>query len=277
MSKLYKYLDSKLARTIGLLVGVIFIFCSAPTLAAITRGYNTDDAQLRPGMVVALSQSSTSENPKVEAASLDQIERIIGVATTIDESLVTISSGDKESYVESEGEVNAYVSDLDGDIKYGDLLTLSPIKGVLAKASSSRPIVAIALEDFSKETAETYRIQENSGNKDVLVQRLRVNLDRQAFASLDSLENNSVLTELGRALIGKEVGEIQVVIALIIFFIVLVAEGTILYGAISSAISSLGRNPLAKNIIRRELVRVLFVAIAVLALGVAAIYAVLWV
>lgn len=277
MLKSYKYLGNKLSILTGLLAGIIFIFSSVPTLAAITRGYGTDDEQLKPGMVVALSQRSTVESPKVEAASVDQIERVIGVATTVDESLVTISSGEQASYVESDGEVDAFTVNLNGEIKYGDLLTLSPIKGILVKASSSQPIVAIALEDFSADRAEIYNIQDGSGTRDVLVQRLRVNLDRKAFANLDSLREESMLSQLGRTLIGKDVGEIQMVISLIIFFIVLVAEGTILYGAISSAISSLGRNPLAKNIIRRELVRVLFVAMAVLALGVAAIYAVLWV
>ncbi len=277
MLKLYKYLDDKFSIVTGLLAGIIFIFCSVPTLAAITRGYGTDDTRLKPGMVVALSQSSTPEDPKVEAASVDQIERVIGVATTIDESLVTISSGEQASYVESDGEVGAFVVNLNGEIRYGDLLTLSPIKGILAKASSSQPIVAIALEDFASDKSETYIIQDGAGTKNVLIQRLRVNLDRKAYANLDSLKEKSMLTDIGRALIGKDVGEIQMIIALIIFFIVLVAEGTILYGAISSAISSLGRNPLAKNIIRRELIRVLFIAMAVLALGVAAIYAVLWV
>jgi hypothetical protein len=244
---------------------------------AITRGYNSDDLAIKPGLMVALSENSTPDNPKVERASRDQAERVIGVATTIDDSLVTIASSQQSVYVETSGEVDAYVVNLDGDVKRGDLLALSPIRGILTKATSYYPVVAIALEDFSREEAITYTIQDGSTTREVLIHRLNVNLDRKAVSGLTLQEKESALARLGRSIIGREVAEIRVVIALVIFFIVLIAEGSIIYGAISSAINSLGRNPLAKTIIKRELIRVLFVALAVLALGVLAIYGILWV
>jgi hypothetical protein len=228
-------------------------------------------------LMVALSENSTPDNPKVERASRDQAERVIGVATTIDDSLVTIASSQQSVYVETSGEVDAYVVNLDGDVKRGDLLALSPIRGILTKATSYYPVVAIALEDFSREEAITYTIQDGSTTREVLIHRLNVNLDRKAVSGLTLQEKESALARLGRSIIGREVAEIRVVIALVIFFIVLIAEGSIIYGAISSAINSLGRNPLAKTIIKRELIRVLFVALAVLALGVLAIYGILWV
>jgi hypothetical protein len=50
-----------------------------------------------------------------------------------------------------------------------------------------------------------------------------------------------------------------------------------MYGAISSAITALGRNPLARSAIRREMIRILFVAIIVFLIGLGAIYGILWV
>lgn len=253
----------------------MLVFCfSVSTLAAITRGYNTDDDDLRPGMVASLSADSTPQNPKVERASRDEEGRVIGVITTPDDSLVTIGTAEQGIYVEVDGEVDAYVVDLDGDVQQGDLLALSPLRGILTKAAATSRIIAIAVEDFNAEEAELYPVEDGGRTKDVRVQQIKVNLDPKAIASLSG-ETESPLARLGRAIIGKDVGEIRVLIAMIIFFIVLVAEGTIIYGAISSAISSMGRNPLAGNIIRQELIRVLVIALAVLGLGLAAVYAVL--
>ena len=87
----------------------------------------------------------------------------------------------------------------------------------------------------------------------------------------------SVSSPIGKGLLGKKVGEIRVVIALILFLIVLIAEGAIIHGAISSAITALGRNPMARKTIIKEMVRVIFVAIIVLVIGLASIYMILWV
>lgn len=252
----------------------LLLLSTVHSVWAITRGYNSDDTLLKAGMVVSLSQSNSTENPKVERATRDQLERVIGVATTVDESLVTISSGNQTVYVSGEGEVDAFVTDLDGEIRQGDMLTLSPLRGVLTKAFPGQPAIALAAEDFSIEQAETHTITEVNADRSIRIQKLRVNLDRQAIADLQP-GNESVLSNIGKSLVGRDVEELQVIIAMIIFFIVLVAEGTILYGAISSAINSLGRNPLAKNIIKRELIRVVFIAMTVLIIGLAAIYAVL--
>lgn len=249
----------------------------APLAGAIARGYATNDKALRPGLLVALSTDSTPEEPKVERASAEHAERIIGVATTVSESLLTVSGGDEAVYVETEGELAAYVSNVNGDVKQGDLLTISPFKGILMKSSGAQAVVAIALQDFSRDKAETYSIKDNQGEAETLVSKIKVNLDQKALSYELAKLSDSSLERLGRSVVGKEVSEIRVVTALIIFFIVLISEGSIIYGAVSSAITSLGRNPMARNIIRRELVRVLLIAFAVLGIGVGAVYAVLWI
>jgi hypothetical protein len=228
-------------------------------------------------MLVQLSDSSTADEPKVERATTDNIDKIIGVATTPDDSVVTIASGKEQVYIETTGDVDAYVSDISGEIKKGDLLTISPLRGIMAKAQvDSRLIMGIALEDFSSKQTESYVINSGDGQKTTQIAKLRINLDRKS-ANNNVPEADSSLRRLGRSITGKDVGEIRVVIALVIFFIVLVAEGGILYGAVTSAITALGRNPLARNIIKRELLRVVIIAIFVLIVGLGAVYGVLWV
>ncbi len=240
---------------------------------AIARGYITDDLGLQTGMVVSLSLESGSSS-KVERATAENTQRVIGVVTTIDNSLVTVASSSTKVLVESEGEVEAYVSDINGKPQQGDLLVISPFKGVLMKSTDqASTILGIAAGDFPTST-QTYSVEDSSDTTQVA--KIRINLNRQGSTNIN-ITPDSTLTRLGQAVVGKKVGEIRVVIALFIFLTVLIAEGGILYGAISSSIAALGRNPLARKIIRQELIRVIVIAVFVLIIGVGAIYGILWI
>jgi len=246
--------------------------------SAIAKGYTTDDTGLQPGMVAALSESGSAEEPIVKRASQDAKDKIIGITTTAEEELLTIASGEKQAYVQISGEVSAYVSDINGTVKNGDLLAVSPIRGILMKTGENpSTIVGIALEDFNESTAETKSIDSGNGKKDVKVVKVKVNLDHKAASNQQSNTMESYLQQLGQSVTGRSVGEIRVAAALVIFLIVLVAEGGIIYGAISSALVALGRNPMARKIIRSEMVRVILIAFAVLGIGVGAIYGILWI
>jgi hypothetical protein len=181
-------------------------------------------------------------------------------------------------FVQITGEVDAFVSDINGKAKNGDLLTISPILGVLMKAdNSSTTIIGIAVEDFDETNAETRKLTEDGENREVKVVKTRLSLDRKAASNNRSTTADSSLEKLGQAITGRtDVTEVQVIAALIIFLMVLVAEGAIMYGAISSSITSLGRNPMARKIILRELFRVLLITFGVLVVGLAAIYGILW-
>lgn len=247
--------------------------------AAVARGYSSDDNDLRPGMVVRLNPDSSPESQKVERATLEDLDRIVGIVVTPEDSDVTIGSVNESVFIETSGEADAFVADLDGPVKKGDLLTLSPLKGILTKGhSSSKLILGIALEDFSTQDTEKYTINTDSGKEEVEVAKIRVNLDRQGSSGQAAGDQpDSSLERLGKSITGREVSEIRMIIAMFIFVIVLVAEGAILYGAISSSITSIGRNPLARNLIKGELIRVIAVTMAVLLIGLAALYGILWV
>jgi hypothetical protein len=248
--------------------------------SAISRGYASDDPNLQPGMVAALSDKSTADSPKAKRASQEDGDRIIGVTTTPEKELLTIASGDQQQvYVQITGEVDAFVSDINGTVKNGDLLTISPILGVLMKADANpKLILGIALEDFDESAAETKSITDNDDAKlDIKVVKTRLNLDRKATANEGGISGDSSLQRLGQSVTGKhDVNEVQVIAALIIFLMVLVAEGTIMYGSVSSSIAALGRNPLARKIILKELSRVVMITFGVLAVGLLAVYGILW-
>ena len=258
----------------------LFVVTAVTTLPAyaIARGYQTDDTGIQVGMVVALTTDKTQDS-KIERATQQNNQRVVGVVTNFDNSFVTVASSKAAVLVESEGEVDAYVSDLGGEVTQGNLLVLSPLKGVLMKAreGESAPIVGIAAANTSSATkSSSYQVDVDGTQKSTTIARIRINLNRQGAASNGSQDPSS-LAKLGKAVVGREVGETRVLVALILFVIVLIAEGGILYGAISSAIVALGRNPLARKVIRQEMIRVIIVALIVLAVGLGAVYAVLWI
>jgi hypothetical protein len=253
---------------------VVFAVLGSSVLA-IARGYTTEDKGLQTGMVVSLTTQGGDE--QVERATQDSSSRVVGVITTIEGSLVTVSSGTAQVLVESEGQVDVYVSDINGTVEKGDLLILSPLKGILMKASpnSTSKIIGIAAQAVGQ--TSSYEFQDVDQTKQTQIAKIKIDLSYLGGANSGISISDSALAKLGKAVVGRDVGEIRVVIALIIFVIVLIAEGSILYGAISNAITALGRNPLARKIIRAELFRVILVAIVVLLVGLASVYAVLWV
>lgn len=275
MFKMPKYYFNRYLVAI-FIAGATFVFMHSVAFS-FARGYITDDAGLQGGMVVSLSVNAGDES-RVERATSENSERIVGVVTTFDDSLVTVASKSAGVLVESEGEVEAYVSDVNGSAKKGDLLVLSPFKGILMKASENpSAVVGIAASDLGTAKQQTYSVKDGDNTKNTQIAKIRINLNRQGTSNANPLPPDSSLARLGKAIVGKDVGEIRVVIAMIIFFTVLIAEGGILYGAISSSMTALGRNPLARKVIRREMLRVVIIALVVLMLGLGAIYGILWI
>lgn len=260
----------------GLIAGLslMALLLFQASVLAIARGYTTIDSGLQTGMVVALSADGSTDSG-VERATQDSSTRVVGVVTTVENSFVTVGSESSNVLVESEGQVQAYVSDINGGVARGDLLVLSPLKGILMKSSELAATV-IGVAGDAPSNPSPYNYTDAGQTKQTQIAKVTLNLNQQGSANAGT-ESDSALARLGRTIVGKDVGEARVLIALIIFVIVLIAEGAIIYGAISSAMTALGRNPLARKIIRAEMIRVVFIALAVMLVGLAAVYAILWV
>lgn len=271
-------LTKRKIRLLSLFLGIFLGFLTAQmpsTAFGIARGYQTDDTGLQVGMVVALSlgEDGSSNTTKVERATRDNSERVVGVVTTLENSLVTISSGSFNVLVETEGQAEAYISDINGEVKNGDALVLSPLKGILMK-SGTAPGNVVGIAASGVEDKTDYSYDDNGTTRQTGVGLAKINLTSPSSQS-DATLNDSALAKLGRSLAGRNISEARVIVALIIFLLVLIAEGGIIYGAVSSAITALGRNPLAKSTIRGELFRIILIALVVLLAGVGAVYGIL--
>ena len=209
-------------------------------------------------MVVALSPGGENGEQKVERATQENTNRVVGIVTTIESSLITLSSGSAKVLVESEGQTEGYVSDIGGEVKKGDDLILSPLKGILMKSDKSAANVVGIAADNPGESSD-YKYTENNSEKTTKISKIKVNLIRPGGVNADVAKDKSVLEKLGKTLTGRDISEARVLIALIIFVVVSITEGSIIYGAVSSSITSLG------------------VVILVLLVGLAAVYVMLWI
>ncbi len=264
------------------LFGLSLALLGATTAAittSISKGYKTKDAGLVTGMAASLSSESTDQERLVEGATTANADRFVGIITTVDDSLVTFSGGSTDVLVSTEGEVSGFVSDLNGEIKTGDFVSLSPLRGILMKSDDNREnrVVAVALQDSADIPTDTKEISTSQGSQTYKIGKLKLEISQSIVVNATESEQKSGLVLAGESITGKSVGQAQVLAALVIFAVVLIVEGSIIYGAIHSSVTALGRNPLAKKAVFRQLLQVSWIALVVLVAGFGAIYVILWI
>lgn len=269
-----------IAAVMLVVFGWVFFALTQTSLATgISQGYSTTDQDLRQNMIAALSTDSTAENPLVERASGTNRSNAIGVVTTIDANLLTLTNSAAKVHIATSGEVLTYVTDLNGAIKKGDFIAVSPITGVGMKASDSDIyVIGIALEDFNSETAESQQVSTTQGSeRTVLINRLKITVEPKELSEAAAKANTTpFLLLFGQSITGKSVSQTQVLVAMTLFLLLLIVEGSIIYGAIHSTIVSIGRNPLARTALYRQLLQVSWLSLLVLMFGAGSIYAILW-
>ncbi|OGL29597.1 hypothetical protein A3D14_01785 [Candidatus Saccharibacteria bacterium RIFCSPHIGHO2_02_FULL_47_12] len=262
------------------LITILAILSILPTsiyAASIAQGYTSSDKGLQVGMAASLVNPESGTTGEVEAATNKTQDKFVGIVTTKDTNSVVITDKNQTVYITTEGQTKALVSDVGGLIKQGDHLTLSPLRGYLMKGNSSDlKSVAVALEDFPSQNNTKVEVKDVDNQiKAVQAASMGVEVRRPEFVDV-TYSKRPLLTNFARSLTGKEVSQWQVIIALVIFFVLLVAIGSVIYSAVHSTIEALGRNPLAKADIYKEFMQVLLISVAILIFGGLMIFVLLW-
>lgn len=266
--KIFKFVLTSLMAVFILSSGLI---CAQSSNNGVAQGYKTNDELLKPGMFVQYADSSEKDSQLVERSSSDKQERLLGVAVSPTDSFAVVGSSDFKVYVQTSGEAEAFVSDINGQVKKGDDLVLSPLRGILMKydITQSRK-VARALEDPIDQGTEEIEVNQSSGNASSRIQKVKISI--LSINAANDQGRNSALARLSKSVSGKDVGDLRVIIAIVIFTFLIVIEGGIIYSAVSSSLIAIGRNPLSKGAIRQELIKVLLIALIVLFSGLTAVY-----
>jgi len=245
----------------------------------VSQGYKTEDKSVGAGNAVSLRSDSAGEK-FVDLSDDENSSKFVGIITTIDDSLVSLTDQSSNVLVTTSGEVSAYVSDINSVPKSGDLIAISPIKGVLMKSSGDDTslVVGVALEDFDSATATSKQVIDSQGaGRVVNISKQRIEITRDIVSRSQNQSPKSFIVLIGESITGKEVSSTQVIASLVVLFMVLILEGSIIYGAIHSTIGALGRNPLSRRAVFKQLLQVSWLALIVLIFGLGAIYLLLFI
>lgn len=273
--------NAAVAGVVALAVAVAIL--GAGTVSAAIQGYTSADGQPIPrGMAVALdtqeavTSADSSAPGVVEKSSMSQADKTVGVVVEMQGNTLAVSDPGSQVYVANSGVALVFATNVNGEVRKGDLLAPSPIRGVLMRATEgTKGVLGVALEDFPPEGSETVMLDTENGQKEAKVAPVTINMDVR-FVTNTSGNGKTIFQRLGEALVGREVSVIQVTIAMIIVTLVVLVEGGIIYATVSSTIISLGRNPYARKTILRALFQIIVLVVTVLVLGMGAVYLVLW-
>jgi hypothetical protein len=270
---------SKVFAFVGL-VFLIAISYSSPLSVlnaqapAVTQGYGTDST-LERGMIVRLKDGDPS---KIVALNAKDIESMHGIVIDPNDAPVTISSDTTKTFVATIGRYDVLVSDQNGPIKEGDLVTISSFNGVGMKATDEQTVIAgRALGEFNgKDGVVSSAIVKTTKGAETKVYIGRVQVDI-GIARNPRLRTNqrgvpAVLQRITDSIANKPVTALKIYISLAILLISTAIAGSMLYAGIRSAIVAIGRNPLSKRSITKSLIQVILTAIIVFIIGLFAVY-----
>ncbi len=246
-------------------VGAILLLLSlSPANASsanISHSYSSN-VTIVPGSLVSLNPARTDY---VEESNTDNGEGLLGVAVTVNDSLLAEDSNPDSIQVATSGTVNTLVSTINGPIHVGDQISVSPINGLGMKSSPDEEVIGLAQTSLNSNTAGVtpHNIINKAGKSvKVYVGYIRLGISIGAGNTQGNSQLNSI-QELGKDITGRDVSSIRVIVSFVIALIAVVSLITLIYASIYSGIISIGRNPLAKYAVFRSLSSVLGMVILI--------------
>lgn len=245
---------------------------SAAAAAAISQSYLSDE-DLPAGTLVS---SQGGQDNRVIPADTTTVDGLIGVAVGENSTSISLERPNDTVQVASTGVTEVFVTDLEGEIKSGDPVTVSPIKGVGMKATSAQKIIGIAqaAATFGEATTSV----QSEGGKPVNARVGSVAVALQIAYYVPPEEDTIVpkfLRLFAESIAGKEVSLVRLVVSGLILLSSLIAVAVLLFSATHSTMVSIGRNPLARTSIYRGLWQVIAATLGVFIAGAGAAYFVL--
>lgn len=203
------------------------------------------------GNVVSLS-------PKGYVLSSREYEpSVVGIVTTTPAVSLDLEEVPAGSYpVVSAGRVEVAVTNQNGDIKAGDLITSSSIPGVGMKATKNGFVLGTALADFGEQKKGTIRLLPVSLNLHYSY------ISSLTESNLTDILNLSILAsyESPSAVFKYVVAGVVVILSCLI--------GFISFGrAANTGLEALGRNPLAGKMIQLGIIFNVLITLGILAAG----------
>lgn len=242
-----------------------------------TQGFGADEKLLR-GAVVSRVEG---DDAKVEGALTDSIERIYGVVVRSNETAVSLTVDPAGVLVATSGRFEMLVSNINGDVREGDYLTASSIRGIAMKADDRQTkTLGQALQDFDVEDPNqvltTREVTANDGQMlTVGIGRVLADLDVRNNPLAYGVQAPEVLIRLGETIAGGPVSVTRIWGALSVLLLSFATGSVIFYAGIRTSIIAIGRNPLSKASVLRGFLQVTAISLAIFIIGGFAVYLIL--
>lgn len=261
----------------GLIVAAFVLTAPVISLAAtvISQGYQSSEP-LSVGSIVSLDKDASNS---IKASKIDNVDSLFGVVVSANSTLLALTSEQKNQVqVASSGVVQTIVSDINGKVRAGDLITASPMSGVGMKATSNTRVVGSAQADLANSSGKsTQSYTDQSGQKvqaELGVIPVLINVSYY-FKEPEKTVIPTLIQNVANTIAGKKVSPLPIIISLVIALVGMAGTISLIYSAIRSSIISVGRNPLAQSAVYRSLLQVIALTTGVIAIALGAIYLIL--
>jgi len=243
-----KFLPGGIVLTLFLLLNLAPAGASSANLS---HSYSTT-GQIAAGSLVSISGSKSTT---VVKANSTNGKNLIGVVVNADDSLLAVDASQGKVQVATSGVASTLVSTLNGPIKAGDQVAVSPFSGIGMKNDGQSYVVGLAQTAFNSSTsgATSQTVTDKSGKQtNISIGYVRLNIAVGAGNTTNGGGPQlNGLQKITKSLTGHVVPTIRVIISLVIAIVALAAIITLVYASIYGGIISIGRNPLAKFAVLR--------------------------
>jgi hypothetical protein len=260
---------------LGVLALLILLSVSHPLDAqAVTRSYSSEQT-LQRGMIVQLKKDTTD---KVEPVTQKTMDKFLGVVVDANDAPVTISGDGNKTFVATTGQYDMLVSSQNGPIAVGEYVTVSALDGIGMKVGSAEPYIvgrAIDAFDGKANAISSAKVKDTDGNEiTVNISRIKVDvgIGKNPFQKAAEANVPDALRKAARAISGKEVSAVRIYAGIMVFLVTAIIASILVYGAVRSAVISIGRNPLSKKSILRSMFQVALVSFIIFISGLFGVY-----
>ncbi len=239
---------------------------------AISRGYTTTTEDT----VRATLVSTTGKDDKtIELATVNGADKLVGIVS--ETSLLQLSGSKKnQTQVVISGTTVGLVSDINGSIRAGDKITVSPIDGVGMLATDDSQIVGTAQTSFNAKNAKTREITDKSGKSHTVhIGSVPIQVGIAYYVPPTSKLLPPFLQNLANNIAGRPVSAARILLGSVLLLLAFISIFALIYTSVRAGIISLGRNPLAAGAIQRGLVGVAMTTFLVFVFTLLATYLIL--
>lgn len=254
----------------------LFGVSTAASAQSVSQAYATD-GNVQKGMLVMIDPK---DSKKVQPLSNKSDVSMQGVAVAANDTVVSLGSDTAmtQVYVASTGKYQALVSNQNGPIKIGDIISISALDGIGMKADSQQTtILGKAISGFNGQSnvSSTMSLKTSKGTKKVAIGLINIDISishNPLAASVTGPPVPEFLRKSGSAIAGKPVSSVRLYVSLAIVIATVFLSSNVLYGGVRSSIIAIGRNPLAKKSIIRGLMQVIVLGLIILVVGMFIVY-----